>query len=59
MLYVIPNILLNVSLNTNKTECHIIYHSWNIVDRGVNTNKTGYYALRYTWHIVEGVVKHQ
>jgi hypothetical protein len=31
---------LQVSLNTNTTDRHIIRHSWNIVDSGVNTKKT-------------------
>ena len=59
MFYVIPDTLLKVLLNTNKTVRHIIHNSWNIVDSGVNTNKNGHHVLHYTWHIVESVVKHQ
>jgi hypothetical protein len=55
--YVIPDTLFKLSLNTNKTVRHIIHHSWNIVDSGVNTNKNGHHVLHYTWHIVESVVK--
>ena len=60
MFYIIPDILLKVSLNTNKTGHHVIRYTWHIVESVViNTNKTGHHVLRYTWHIVESVVKHQ
>ena len=60
MLYVIPDTLLKVSLNTNKTGHHVLRYTWHIVESvSLNTNKTGHHVLRYTWHIVESVVKHQ
>ena len=60
MLYVIPDTLLKVSLNTNKTGHHVIRYTWNtLLKVSLNTNKTGHYVVRYTWHIVESVVKHQ
>ena len=57
MLYVIPDILLKVSLNTNKTGQHVIPDT--LLKVSLNTNKTGHHVLRYTWHIVESDVKHQ
>ena len=35
MLYVIPDTLLNVSLNTNKTSHHVLRYAWHIVESGV------------------------
>ena len=57
MLYVIPDTLLKVLLNTNKTGHHVIPETLSKVV--LNTNKTGHNVLRYTWHIVESVVNHQ
>jgi hypothetical protein len=57
MLYVIPDTLLKVSLNTNKTGHHVIPDT--LLKMVLKTNKTGHSVLRNTWHIVESVVKHQ
>ena len=57
MLYVIPDTLLKVSLNTNKTGHHVI--SDTLLKMVLNTNKTGHSVLRYTWHIIESLDKHQ
>ena len=57
MLYVIPDTLLKVLLNTNKTGHHIIPDT--LLKMVLNTNKTGHSVLRYTWHIVESLDKHQ
>jgi hypothetical protein len=46
MLYVIPDILLKVSLNTNKTGQHVIPDT--LLKVSLNTNKTGHHVLRYT-----------
>ena len=35
MLYVIPDALLKVWLNTNKTGHHVIRYTWNIVENVV------------------------
>ena len=69
MFYVIPDTLLKVSLNTNKTGHHVLSYTWHLlkvslhivesVKHQLNTNKTGHHVLRYTWHIVESVIKHQ
>ena len=74
MFYVIPDTLLKVSLNTNKTGHHVIpdtllkvvlntnktgHLRYTLLKVSLNTNKTGHHVLRYTWHIVESVVKHQ
>ena len=59
MLYVIPDTLLKVSLNTNKTGHHIICYTDALLKVSLNTNKTGHHVIRYTWNIVENVVKHQ
>ena len=55
MLYVIPDTLLKVSLNTNKTGhlTHVIrYTPYVIPDTllkvSLNTNKTGHHVIRYT-----------
>jgi hypothetical protein len=59
MLYVIPDTLLKVSLNTNKTG-HMFYDIPDtLLKVSLNTNKTGHHVLRYAWHIVESVAKHQ
>ena len=57
MFYTIPDTLLKVALNTNKTGNHVIPDT--LLKVVLNTNKTGNKVLRYTWHIVESVVKHQ
>ena len=46
MLYVIPDTLLKVSLNTNKTGQHVIHDT--LLKVSLNTNKTGHHVLRYT-----------
>ena len=57
MLYIIPDTLLKVSLNTNKTGHHVIPDT--LLKVVLSINKTGHSFLVYTWHIVESVVKHQ
>ena len=57
MLYIIPDTLLKVSLNTNKTSHHVMPVT--LLKVVLNTNKTGHSVLRYTWHIVESLDKHQ
>ena len=57
MLYVIPDTLFKVSLNTNKTGHHVIPDT--LLKVVLNTNKTGHSVLRYTWHIVESLDKNQ
>ena len=57
MLYVIPDTLLKVLLNSNKTGHHVIPDT--LLKVVLNTNKTGHSVLRYTWHIVESLDKHQ
>ena len=57
MLYVIPDTLLKVSLNTNKTGHHVIPDT--LLKMVLNTNKTSHSVLRYTWHIVESLDKHK
>ena len=59
MFYVIPDTLLKVAINTNKTGHHVLRYTWHILKVSLNTNKTGHHVLRYTWHIVESVVKQQ
>ena len=59
MLYIIPDTLLKVSLNTNKTGHRVLRYTWHIVESAVNTNKTGHHVIRYTWYIIESVIKHQ
>ena len=57
MFYTIPDTLLKVLLNTNKTGHHVMPDTmFKVV---LNTNKTGHHVLCYNWHIVESVVKHQ
>ena len=48
MLYAIPNTLLKVSLNTNKTGHHVIVIPDTLLKVSLNTNKTGHHVLRYT-----------
>jgi hypothetical protein len=57
MFYAMPDALLKVSLNTNKTGHHVVPDI--LLKVVLNTNKTGHNVLRYTWHIVESVVKQQ
>ena len=57
MFNVIPDTLLKVSINTNKTGHHVIPDT--LLKVSLNTNKNGHHVIRYTWHIVEGVAKHQ
>ena len=57
MFYTIPDTMLKVLLNTNKT-CHYVIPD-TLLKVVLNTNKTGHNVLRYTWQIVESVVKHQ
>ena len=59
MFYVIPDTLLKVVLNTNKTGHMFYVIPDTLLKVSLNTNKTGHHVLRYTWHIVESVVKHQ
>ena len=48
MLYVIPDTLLKVSLNTNKTGHHVIYVIPDaLLKVSLNTNKTGHHVIRY------------
>ena len=59
MLYVIPDTLLKVLLNTNKTGlCYTLIPD-TFLKVALNTNITDHHVLRYTWHIVESVIKHQ
>ena len=39
MLYVIPDILLKVAFNTNKTGHHVIHYNWHIVESGLKQIK--------------------
>ena len=57
MFYVIPDTLLKVSINTNKTGHHVIPDK--LLKVSLNTNKNGHHVIRYAWHIVAGVAKHQ
>ena len=59
MFYIIPDTLLKVSLNTNKTGHHVLRYTWHIVESVVKHHKNERHMIRYTWHIVESVVKHQ
>jgi hypothetical protein len=54
MFYVIPDTLLKVSLNTNKTGHHVIPDT--VLKVSLNTNKTGHHVIRYNWYIVESVL---
>ena len=54
MFYVIPDTLLKMSLNTNKTGHHDIRYTWHIVESLVKHQKN--WSPCYTWHIVESVV---
>ena len=55
MFYVIPDTLLKVLLNTNKTQLVTMFYviADTLLKVALNTNKTGHHALHYTWHIVE------
>ena len=57
MIYVIPDTLLKVSLNTNKTGHHVVRYTWHIVESLVKQQKN--WSPCYTRHIVEIGVKHQ
>ena len=46
MLYVIPDTLLKVAFNTNKTGHHVIHDM--LLKVAFNTNKTGHHVIRYT-----------
>jgi hypothetical protein len=46
MLSVIPDTLLKVSLNTNKTGYRVIPDT--LLKVSLNTNKTGHHVMRYT-----------
>ena len=50
MLYVIPDTLLKVSLNTNKTGHHVVRYAIpdTLLKVSLNTNKTGHHVIRYT-----------
>ena len=50
MLYAIPDTLLKVSLNTNKTGHHVIRYAIpdTLLKVSLNTNKTGHHVIRYT-----------
>ena len=50
MLYAIPNTLLKVSLNTNKTGHHVIVIPDTLLKVSLNTNKTGHHVIRYTMY---------
>ena len=58
MFYVIPDTLLKMSLNTNKTGHHVLRYTWHIVESVVKTKKlvTMFYAIT---NIVESGIKHQ
>jgi len=55
-LYVIPDILLKVALNTNTIDDQVLHYTSHIFERGVNellngalsTNKTGDQFIHYT-----------
>jgi hypothetical protein len=71
MLYIIPDKMLKLVLNTNKTGHSVLHYTsiklvtmlYVIPDTmlkvSLNTNKIGHHVLLYTWHIVESVVKNQ
>jgi hypothetical protein len=50
MFYVIPDVLLKVSLNTNKTGHRVIRYVIPdaLLKVSLNTNKTGHHVIRYT-----------
>jgi hypothetical protein len=59
MFYVIPDTLLKVSLNTNKTGHHVLRYTWHIVESVAKHQKnwvTMFYAIT---NIVESGIKHQ
>jgi hypothetical protein len=45
MFYVIPDTLLKVSINTNKTGHHVIPDK--LLKVSLNTNKNGHHVIRY------------
>ena len=47
MLYAIPDTLLKVLLNTNKTGHHVLLIPDTLLKVSLNTNKTGHNVLRY------------
>ena len=47
MFYVIPDTLLKVLLNINKTGHHVLRYTWHIVESGIKHNKTGHHVLHY------------
>ena len=47
MLYVIPNTLLKVALNTNKTGHHVYAIPNTLLKVAFNTNKTGHHDICY------------
>ena len=57
MFYIIPDTLLKVSLNTNKTGHNVICYNWHIVESVVKRQLN--WSPYNTWHIVESVVQHQ
>jgi hypothetical protein len=46
MLFLIPDTLLKVTFNTNKTGHHVIPDI--VLKEVFNTNKTGHHVIRYT-----------
>ena len=60
MLYVIPDALLKVSLNTNKLVTMLYVIPETLLKMSLNTNKIGHRVLpvRYPWNIVESIIKH-
>jgi hypothetical protein len=44
MLYFIPDILLKVSINTNKTGHHVILYTDTLLKVSLNNNKTGHHV---------------
>ena len=59
MLYAIPDTLLKVAFNINKTGHHVIRYNWHIVESGVLTpiKLASHQVIRCTWHIVGGGVQ--
>ena len=57
MFYAIPDTLLKLLLNTNKTGHQVLRYTWHIVE-SVDKNQKNWSPC-YTWLIVESVVKHQ
>ena len=59
MLYVIPDIMLKVAFNTNKTGHHVYVIPRTLLKVALSINKTDQLVICYTWHIVESGVKHK